>query len=321
VSDDLLEAARGGDADAFRALVEGYRRELHAHCYRLLGSLDDADDAVQETLLAAWRGLDGFEGRSSLRTWLYRIATTRSLNMIRSAGRRPRVTPLSPFEAPTPSGSFDFPGLQPYPDALIDDVDPAQRAVAREGVELAFVAALQMLPPRQAAALVLCDVLEFSVAEAAEALGAGPTAVKGLLQRARAVLPARGQAPTGDAVDRTARRFAEAFERDDVETVVSMLTDSAWLAMPPALQRYDGPDAVGRFLRASASGRPGGRYTLVPVRAGGHAAFGCYLAGTARGLVVVLPSADGQRITGLLRFLDDDLHRRFGLPDRIDVAR
>ncbi|MEJ5946909.1 RNA polymerase subunit sigma-70 [Pseudokineococcus basanitobsidens] len=321
MSDERAEISRAGvDEAAFSGLVESHRRELHAHCYRILGSVDDADDALQETLVAAWRGLGGFAGRSSPRTWLYRIATTRCLNMLRTRSRRPQLAPVPPFTPPEPSGSFEASWLQPYPDALLDAVDPAARTLARESVELAFVAALQALPPRQAAALVLCDVLGFSLTETAEVLDTRATAVKGLLQRARAAVPVSRRTARDEACARTAQRFADAFARDDVEAMVALLTDSAWLAMPPAPQQYDGPEAIARFLRSSARGRPGGRYHLVPVRAGGSPAFACYLAGAARGLVVVLPADGGERITGLVRFLDDDLHRRFGLPDRIDAV-
>lgn len=322
MSEDLLEAARTGDREAFGHLVDPLRRELHVHCYRLLGSLDDADDALQDTLLAAWRALAEFQGRSSLRTWLHRIATNRCLNVLRTGRRRPRTQPIAPFDAPDATSTWDVPWLQPYPDALVEQIDPATRVLARESVELAFVAALQTLPARQVAALVLCDVLELSVAEAADALDVTPTSVKGLLQRARAAVPARREEAPSDAVARTARRFAEAFARDDVDSVVALLTDDAWLAMPPAPHRYDGVGAVARFLRASAAGRPGGAYTLVPVLggAGGHPAFGCYLDEAARGLLVVLPNDDGARVAGLLRVLDDDVHRHFRLPDRLTGA-
>ncbi|WP_224089447.1 sigma-70 family RNA polymerase sigma factor [Arthrobacter sp. StoSoilB13] len=169
-----LEAARSGDEEAFASLVAPFRRELHLHCYRITGSVDDADDLLQEVLLAAWKGLPGFAGRSSLRTWLYRIATTRSLNALREQRRRPRPVPVPPFEPPNPNDRFDLPHLQPYPDALVDELDPAAQAVARESVELAFVVALQRMPPRQAATLILCDVLDFTVTEAAELLAIGP---------------------------------------------------------------------------------------------------------------------------------------------------
>jgi RNA polymerase sigma-70 factor (ECF subfamily) len=302
---------------AFYALIEPHRRELHVHCYRMLGSLDDADDLLQETLLAAWRGLDAFAGRSSVRTWLYRIATTRCLNSIRDSRRRPPRAPAPPFEPPTPSSRFEVPWLQPYPDALLEDDDPSARSLAREGIELAFVAALQSLPPRQTAALVLCDVLGFSLAEVAEMLDVAPTTVKGLLQRARAAMPAAAPAVTAEAEAQLAREFASAFEADNVERVIALLTDEAWLTMPPATERYDGPKAIASFLQASAAGRPGDRYTLLPTRAGGHPAFGCYLENRARGILVLIPNQAGTGVIGIARFLDDNLHRQFGLPDAL----
>jgi RNA polymerase sigma-70 factor (TIGR02960 family) len=310
-----LEAARAGDERAFNALIEPHRRELHVHCYRMLGSLDDADDLVQETLLAAWRGLHGFAGRSSLRTWLYRIATSRCLNAIRDGRRRPPRAPAPPFEPPRPSSRFEVPWLQPYPDVLLAADDPSVRSLAREGVELAFVATLQALPPRQTAALVLCDVLGFGVAEVAGMLDVPGTTVKGLLQRARAAMPAAPPVGSAGADAKLAREFATAFEADDVQGVVALLTDEAWLAMPPATERYDGPTAIASFLRASAAGRPGVGYTLLATRANGHPAFGCYLENRARGVLVLVPDRTGTRVAGIARFLDDDLHRRFGLPD------
>ena len=167
----------------FEQLTAPYLRELHVHCYRMLGSVTDADDVLQETLLAAWRGLADFEGRSSLRTWLYKIATNRCLNAIRDGKRRPPAEPLPPFDPPEPTRRGDVTWLQPYPDALLDD-----QLVKRENIELAFITALQRMPPRQAAALILVDVLDFPNAEAADLLGTTPTAIKGALQRARASL-------------------------------------------------------------------------------------------------------------------------------------
>lgn len=310
-----LEAARAGDERAFAALIEPYRRELHVHCYRIVGSVDDADDLLQEVMLAAWRGLPQFAGRSSMRTWLYRIATTRSLNALRDGSRRPKPAPIPPFDPPAPTDRFDVPHLQPYPDARLDELDPAMQQAARASIELAFVVALQSLPPRQAAALVLCDVLDFALREVADMLDMTPTAAKGVLQRARAAMPAPRPSHHAAAHDALARRFADAFARDDVDAIVALLTDQSWLAMPPASERYVGPSAIAAFLCASASGRPGGRYTLIPTAAAGRPAFFCYLSGRARGLLVIEPSPDGTRIASMMRFLDDNLHRHFGMPD------
>ncbi|BCW47212.1 hypothetical protein StoSoilB5_43960 [Arthrobacter sp. StoSoilB5] len=205
--------------------------------------------------------------------------------------------------------------MQPYPDLLVDELDPAAQAVARESVELAFVVALQRMPPRQAAVLILCDVLDFTVAEAAEMVAVGATAAKGLLQRARSARSAAGSLTTGADHHDLARKFADAFSRDDVEAVLELLTDQCWLAMPPASELYVGRHAVGSFLRASAAGRPGGNYALTAVTAGGRPAFVCYLQGRARGLLVIEPTQVGDKIASIMRFLDDGLHRQFGMPD------
>jgi RNA polymerase sigma-70 factor (ECF subfamily) len=342
----VLERARHGDEGAFRELVEPYRGELHLHCYRMLGSLTDAEDLVQETLLAAWRGLGGFAGRSSVRTWLYRIATNRCRNALRDASRRVPAEPVPPFVPPAPSRRATVTWLQPYPDAVLDRIaerapDPAARYLSRETVELAFVAAVQQLPPRQAAVLLLCDVLDFGRTEVAAMLDTTPTAVKGALQRARAGLAADEPRPGGpDAGEwAVARRFAAAFTADDVDGVLALLTDEAWLAMPPAPHEYHGAAAIRSFLAASARGRGGRRLRLVPVGANRQPAFGCYLddrpavetatprpvaldarsvapdgvgPGTFDGIVVLTPAAG--RIGRITRFLDPSLAAAFGLP-------
>jgi RNA polymerase sigma-70 factor (ECF subfamily) len=222
---DLLDAARRGDEHAFTALTGPHLRELHVHCYRMLGSVDDADDALQEVLVAAWRGLPAFAGRASLRTWLYTIATHRCLNLLRAARRRPAEVVL-PFEAPAPDSTGDVPWLQPYPDAWLpaaaDACGPAARYDAVESIELAFVEALQLLPPRQVAAVVLVDVLGYVPAEAATMLDTTPVVVKGLLQRGRAALERRRsrRPPADRGVDAdVARRFARALEAGDVDAV------------------------------------------------------------------------------------------------------
>lgn len=316
--------------DALRAMIDAHHRELHVHCYRMLGSVADADDALQETLLAAWQGLDGFDGRASARTWLYRIATNRCLNILRTRGRRVPTEPLPPFDPPPPSRLSDAAWLQPYPDAWLDATDdPGARYLAAESMGLAFVTALQAMPPRQLAALLLVDVLGFSMAEAAEMLDASPTVVKGALQRARAAAAAavRTDGTTGRAASRApdhrqaalAERFARAYAADDVRGVVGLLTDDAWLAMPPAPHVYEGKQAVRAFLVASAAGR-GARQRLVPVRANRQPAFACYTEGAGRGAecsgVVVLTMASGG-IAGITRFLDPTLARAFGLASHI----
>ena len=325
-----LQRARDGDERAFRELTDPYRRELQVHCYRMLGSLTDAEDLLQETLLAAWRGLADFQERASVRSWLYRIATNRCLNALRGAGRRIPTEPVPPFQPPPPSRRGEITWLQPYPDALLEAIaDPAPGPEARyqatEAVELAFVAGLQRMPPRQAAALVLRDVLGFATDEVAGMLGTSHTAVKGALQRARAALDrARvGQAPRpGSATEHDlARRFADAYVAADLTRIVALLTDDAWLSMPPAPHEYHGVDAIAAFLRASLDYRGHRRVHLLPARANTQPAFGSYLtdpaepAGIPAGLFVLTMAGD--RIQAITRFHLDTLYPRFGLPDSL----
>ncbi|RSM61060.1 RNA polymerase subunit sigma-70 [Amycolatopsis sp. WAC 01376] len=295
----------GTDEQAFRELTDTYRHELHLHCYRILGSLTDAEDAVQETLLAAWKGLDGFEGRSSLRTWLYRIATNRCLNLLRTAGRRRPPEPVPPFDPPEPSRRGEVTWLQPYPDELAaGEPGPEARYSTREAVELAFITGLQLLPPRQAAALVLRDVLCFSAAEVASMLGTTETAVKGILQRARASLDKHrdgaGHRPSPQERELT-KRFADAFTASDLDGVLSLLTDDAWLAMPPAPHEYHGLEAIAGFLRVTMA-IPVQGFTMTPTRANNQPAFLCRHGETPAGLMVL--TLDGDRIRAITRFLD-----------------
>jgi RNA polymerase sigma-70 factor (ECF subfamily) len=316
----MLGPAAAGDEAAFAGLFAAHRRELHRHCYRMLGSVTDADDLVQETMIAAWRGWADFAGRSSARAWLYRIATNRCLNAIRDGKRRPGPALAPPFAPPEPSRWGEVTWLQPYPDAWLAGPGPAEQYEARESVELAFIAALQRLPARQTAAVVLGDVLGYSGAEVALMLGTTPASVKGLLQRARAALardngagvpaPAAGSA----AEQELARRFARAFSADDVPAVVALLTDDAWLAMPPAPHEYHGPAAIAGFLQASADARAAGsgqRFALTPARFNGQVAFGCTLGRSGAGIVVL--TLRGDRIGGITRFLDPALPARFRL--------
>ncbi len=301
----------------------------------MLGSLSDAEDLLQETLIAAWRGLDGFAGHASLRAWLYRIATNRCLNAIRDTRRRPPTEPVPPFDPSEPSRRGEVTWLQPYPDAWLEQLadkrpGPAARHEARETVELAFIVALQRLPPRQAAALLLCDVLGFATAEAAVMLDTSPTAVKGVLQRARASLAGcRSTAGEGAAPDPgspeardLARRFANAFTADDIDGVVALLTDDAWLAMPPAPHEYHGREAIATFLRTSATWRGRRRFRFVPTGANTQPAFGCYLTesdgSTAHPTGVLVLTISGNRISAVTRFLDEDLNSSFGLPATLD---
>ena len=325
-----LERARTGDPEAFAALTDPHRRELHLHCYRMLGSVTDAEDLLQETLTAAWRGLDGFAGRSSLRTWLYQIATRRCLNAIRDSKRRPLPTPIPPFEPPAPSHHGEATWLQPYPDAWLDQLSdhapgPAERHQRREHVELAFIAALQRLPARQTAAVVLCDVLDFSPVEVAGMLDVSPTAVKGLLQRGRTGLegqrPGRPDAalePGSPAERDLARRFAQAFSADDIDGIVALLTDDCWLAMPPAPHEYHGAGALAAFLRASAGWRPGRHFDLLPTRANRQPAFASTLPGGSTTILLLTLRHDG--ISSVTHFLDPRLPSLLNLPTRARCA-
>jgi RNA polymerase sigma-70 factor (ECF subfamily) len=310
----ILERARTGDERAFGELTTPYRRELKVHCYRMLGSLVDAEDLLQETLIAAWRGLDTYAGRSSLRAWLYRIATNRCLNAIRDNKRHRPAEPVPPFDPPRSSRLHEVSWLQPYPDDFLEVTPgPAQRYAARESVELAFVTALQLLPPRQTAVLLLYDVLGFSTAEVAAMVDTSPTAVKGALQRARRSLsqrqPIPRTRPSAGKEQELAERFARAFSADDVQGVIELLTDDAWLAMPPAPHEYHGTAAIAGFLRVSADSRPGEPFALVPVRANNQPAFACFMADLPAGILVLTIAEDG--ITAITRFLDPDLHSHF----------
>ena len=299
------------------------------HCYRILGSAADADDMLQETLMAAWRGLDRFEGRASLRTWLHAIATNKSLDHLRASRSLPTYKPEVPLPEPTRSGEPLW--LEPYPDALLGDLadaapGPEARYEARESVSLAFVTALQHLPPRQRAALVLRDALGFRAAETAVILGCTVDAANNLLKRARATITGhlppggRDEAPLpGSAREQQVMaRFADAFEHGDVQAIVALLTDDAWLTMPPLPFEYHGRDAVGHFLDAVSFRHGTRRSRLVPTRANGQPAFGHYLrdphtpVGHAHGLMVLTLADD--RICGITGFIDNSILPRFGLP-------
>jgi RNA polymerase sigma-70 factor (ECF subfamily) len=327
-----LERARAGDEHAFADLTAPYRRELQVHCYRLLGSLTDAEDALQETLLAAWRGLASFQERSSVRTWLYRIATNTCLNALRAAGRRIQAEPVPPFQPPEPTRRGEITWLQPCPDALLEGIadtapGPDARYQAAEAVELAFVASLQRMPPRQAATLVLRDVLGFDGHEVAGMLGTSQAAIKGTLQRARAALDqhreefgtAMGRAARpGSSQERAlARRFADAYVAADIDGVVALLTDDAWLSMPPAPHQYHGTAAIRSMLRASFEHRGDRRMYLLPAAANTQPALGGYLSEPARasaapsGLFVFTMAGDA--IHAITRFHLDHLYPRFGL--------
>jgi RNA polymerase sigma-70 factor (ECF subfamily) len=333
----LLEAARGGDEDAFAALVEPHRGALLAQCYRMLGSVPDAEDALQEALLRAWRGVASFEGRSSLRSWLYAIATNACLRAIE---RRPkRVLPIDYAPAADPHDGPAEPlvesvWVEPYPDGRLrlEDgvVGPEALYEQRESVELAFIAALQHLPARQRAVLILRDVLGFSAREAAGALETTPTGVDSALQRAhKAVderLPERSQQAVLRSLDDQGLReivegFVDAWERADVDAVVAMLASDATMTMPPLPSWYRGRQAVATFLEGWPLRRDK-RWRLLPVRANGQLAFGHYVwddereTFTAHSITVL--TLDGDRIADITAFLDAKLIPRFGLPDEIE---
>jgi RNA polymerase sigma-70 factor (ECF subfamily) len=331
-TDTALDRARAGDDRAFGDITGPYLAELRLHCYRILGSVQDAEDVLQETLLAAWRGLGTYEGRASLRTWLYRIATNRSLNALRASGRRPRPEPPEPpFEPGKPTRRGEPVWLQPFPDVLLDGLPdaaagPDARYEAKETIALAFVAAVQHLPPRQRAVLLLRDALGFPSGEVADMLDTSEASVNSALQRARAtmsaVLPARDREraplPRSAKERGLAMRFAAAYADDDVDGVVALLTDDAWFTMPPATLEYQGPAAIASFLTQSAQYRGSRHIALIPTRANGQPAFGCYVPDEhapiwhSHGIMVL--TLEGTQISAITRFIDSGLLPHFGLP-------
>jgi RNA polymerase sigma-70 factor (TIGR02960 family) len=327
MSAELLARARAGDQDAFSSLAQAHRGELQVHCYRMLGSLQDAEDAVQETLLAAWLGLGGFEGRSSVRTWLYRIATNRCLNVLRSSARRAPDRPPASAASAAPSRLGEVTWLQPYPDALLEGLSdqapgPEAQYESRETISLAFVTAVQLLPPNQRAVLLLRDVLGYRASEAAELLGLTEDAVTSALKRARATMaadrapqappPAPGSQQERDLLD----RFVAAFTELDVDALVALMTDDVWVRMPPLPFEYVGPAAAHRFFSAIDDHRR--RITrLVPVAANGQHAWGEYLRDPATGALenvgILTVALSGDRICEITHF-EPDLARSLGLP-------
>jgi RNA polymerase sigma-70 factor (TIGR02960 family) len=328
VTADLIARARAGDGEAFRALTEPHRRELQAHCYRMLGSVQDAEDALQDTLLAAWQGLGGFQGRASLRTWLYRIATTRCLDARRSASRRPATEwDVPEVQPPEPTRLGEVVWLQPYPDTLLlkggidTPLGPEARYEQTEAVSLAFVTALQVLPPRQRAVLILRDVLGFPASEVADMLDATVESVTSALKRARAGLQRRRTAdrepaPAADAPAEEAlvARFVRAWESADLDALVALLTDDVVSSMPPMPFEYEGRDAVAGLCASIFDA--GRRFDLVPTRANGQPAFGAYLrapGGIGHGTGLYVLTLTGDRICALTRF-DNSVLGWFGLP-------
>jgi RNA polymerase sigma-70 factor (ECF subfamily) len=323
---ETLDRARAGDDAAFNELTDPYRRELQLHCYRILGSVQDAEDQLQETMLSAWRGIGQFEERASLRSWLYRIATNRCLNALRDSGRRPEEVPMR-TDLPEPTRIGEPLWLEPYPDAMVDfEAGPDARYDTKESVALAFVTALQHLPARQRAALVLREVLGFSAEEVAAMMDSTEGSVNSALQRARATLDARLPGPDRERAPlphsprerKLTERFAEALTSSDVDGVVALLTKDALLTMPPEPLEYQGAETVGRFLddRFNFGGRRPAK--AIPTRANGQPALGYYIADATcsilrwSGLIVL--TLEGDRIAGLTRFADSGTAARFGMP-------
>jgi RNA polymerase sigma-70 factor (TIGR02960 family) len=327
--EQTLARARAGDDDAFRELTDVYRRELQLHIYRIVGSAQDAEDVLQETLLAAWRGLERFEERASVRAWLYRIATNRSLDALRTSRRRPEEL-LRITEVPEPTRRAEPIWLQPYPDVLLEGIPdeapgPEARYETKEAIALAFIVGLQHLPPQQRAVLVLRDVLGFRAGEVAEMLDTTEASVNSLLRRARAAfetrLPATGREraplPNSKLERDIVGRLADAFEAGDTDGVVVLLTDDAWLTMPPEPYEYQGHAAIAAFLEDRAV-RRGAPARLVPTRANGQPAFGCYFpvpqTAIARPYGLLVLTLEGERISAMTWFADSSVFPLFGLP-------
>jgi RNA polymerase sigma-70 factor (TIGR02960 family) len=328
MSSELLDRARTGDERAFGQLVEGYERELHVHCYRMLGSLADADDALQETLLGAWRGIGGFEGRSSVRTWLYRIATNLCLNMRRSKSRRPTSSLPPHVDPPAPTRLGEVVWLEPYPEVLLDELadaslNPAAHHESNETISLAFTTALQILPARQRAVLVLRDVLDYSADEVAAILDTTTPSVHSMLKRARASVAkelgsddptnrAPGSAEERDLVD----KLTDAFAHGDVDKLIDLMTDDVWIRMPPAPLEYQGRELARAFFSTVAF-REGRRYRAIPTGANRQPALGMYVidppTGIAHAMGLLVIDVAGNKISAITRF-DNGVLGAFGLP-------
>ena len=333
---DLISRARAGDGEAFQALTEPHRRELQVHCYRMLGSFQDAEDALQDTLLAAWRGLGGFDGRAAIRTWLYRIATNRCLSTLRSASRRPaKEWDLPGVKPPEPTRLGEVVWLEPYPDALLEGainvpLGPEARYEQTESISLAFVTGLQVLPPRQLAVLVLRDVLGFHANEVADMLDTTVESVKSALKRARAGLQRRrvtaadrepAPAAESSAEDAIVAKFVSAYQSADIDALVALLTDDVFMSMPPLPLEYQGRDVVAHFC-ASMFGA-GRRFDFVPTRANGQPALGMYLrapTGVRHGTGLFVLTITGDRICAMTRF-ENSVLPSFGLPRSLPPVR
>jgi RNA polymerase sigma-70 factor (TIGR02960 family) len=330
VSTELLSRARSGDQQAFAQLTDGYRQELKLHCYRILGSTQDAEDALQETLLGAWQALANFEERASIRTWLYRIATNRCLNMLRAASRRPAVaSPLTSARS-EPTRGDEVIWLEPYPDILLDGLaddspGPDARYETRESVSLAFITILQLLPPRQRVALVLRDVLGYRANEAAEMIDATEASVESALKRARVAVRDRlvdtqdrepPPAPNSAAEQEIVARVTAAFETGNADELVALLTQDVSVTMPPVPGECKGPEDAGRYFRKT-SFSPGRSTRTVPTRANGQPVLATYVLDLQTGLYhatgIAVLTLSGRSISAVTIFGKDVLPS-FGLP-------
>ena len=331
---DMITLARGGDENAFSILVEPHRSELQLHCYRILGSIHDSEDAVQETFLAAWKAFPGFEGRSSLRTWLFRIATSRCLNLLRASVRRPRTQePMYQTQLPEPSRSGEALWLEPYPDTLLEGIPdgapgPEARFETREAISLAFMTAMQLLPPRQRAVLILRDVLGYHASETADMLRSSEESVTSALKRARATMEGAilgDQTPppaARSAEERTlVERFVRAFESSDVRGVVGLLTRDVRFSMPPVQAEWQGRDRAGQFLEAMMSASAHGR-RVIETRANGQPAVSLYVTdpygGVLRSMGLMVLTLAGDEISAITRF-EVGVLEHFGLPRTLQV--
>jgi RNA polymerase sigma-70 factor, ECF subfamily len=316
----------GGD---FSAHAEPYRRELLAHCYRMTGSLHDAEDLVQETLLRAWKSYDRFEGKSSIRTWLHRIATNTCLSALESRQRRPLPTGLgAPSSDPTAElvERREVPWLEPLPDLAEDPTDPSVIVGSRESVRLAFVAALQHLSPRQRAVLLLRDVLQWKAAEVAEAIGTTTVAVNSLLQRARSQLDTvrpspdeRPAAPESPEAQDLLARYIAAFEIYDIDRLVELFTSEAIWEMPPYTGWYQGAQAIVTLIHRQCPADSPGDMRMLPLIANGRPAAAMYMRAGAVHVPFQLHVLDvtGERVSHVVAFLDGTLFPKFGLPERL----
>ncbi len=327
----LVAAAQAGDEGAFRLLTDPYRRELHLHCYRMLGSLHDAEDALQDTLVRAWQHLTSFEPRGSFRAWLYRIAT----NVCLTTAARRRTELQRVHDVETPEGEAIT--LAPYPDTLLDELPsraagPDARYDLDESVQLAFLAAVQLLPPRQRAVLLLRDVLGFAAAEVAELIDASTAGVNSTLQRARATLDRRRadgrldltRTPPPDEVERSVvRRYVDAWQSVDIDGLVALLRDDAVMTMPPEPLLFRGREAIGAFFATVPAGGALNEIRLIPTRANRQPAVAAYQldreAGIHRPYGLMVLSLDGEHIAEITGFADPTLFPLFGLPPELDA--